>query len=174
MYGHCLQSDRQQRSGELTGRLMIIGPHARRFVRQSQWDCVNPLFFVGGDMNYLGLDDPEADWPRLQPHNRLARCLPRTSPDAPWIGDRAVGRVFRDGEMTDVAAHLADLHQDPGYRTPTCGGGIRLDQFHVTPALRPAIVDYRLVDTGDDSDHDGALVTLDLDLVDLTATLAYA
>ncbi|MCX5238989.1 hypothetical protein OG824_27695 [Streptomyces prunicolor] len=119
---------------------------------------------VGGDMNYLVLGDPEPDWLRFQPHNRVARCLPRTGPDARWIGDRAVGEVFRDGEMTDVAAHLADLRQDPGYRTPT-GGGIRLDQFHVTPALRPAIVDYHLVDTGADSDHDGALVTLDLDLV---------
>jgi len=45
---------------------------------------------------------------------------------------------------------------------------IRVDQTHVTPALVPAIQDYRLVDPHGNPDHWGTVCTLDLALTDLT------
>ncbi|MEV5843712.1 hypothetical protein AB0M32_17305 [Streptomyces sp. NPDC051985] len=128
---------------------------------------------AAGDMNHQGLTDPEPNWSALQPHHRVSRCLRREHPDDPWRGNPVVGQTFRDGDMTDVAVHLANLHQDPGFRAPTIHGFMRLDQFHVTPALRPAIVGYELVDTDDDNDHSGILAALDLDRADLTAARTY-
>lgn len=149
------------------------GPEAQLVVNRAY--RYGGIGLVGGDINHLPLDDPEPDWSLVQSHNRAGRCHRRTHPGEPWRGNRLVGEVFRDGEMTDVAGHLADLQQDPFLRQPTAvAGHIRVDQFHVTPALVPALVDYRLVDTGDGSDHDGVVATVDPGQADLSAVREYA
>lgn len=122
---------------------------------------------VGGDINHVPLGDEEIDWTLVKPYNRTSRCHRRKSPDEPWIGNRVVGETFRDGEFTDVAAHLADKLEDPSLRECTGKGGLlRVDQVHVTDSLVPAIGDYWRVDPGEDSDYYGVGVTLDLDRTD--------
>ncbi|MGF0173188.1 hypothetical protein ACQF36_22605 [Streptomyces sp. Marseille-Q5077] len=130
---------------------------------------------LGGDINHMPLGDEEPDWSLIQAHNRAARCLRREHPDEPWRGNRVVGQVLRDGEMTDVAAHLAELQEDSSLREPTGKAGrLRVDQCHITPPLVPALLDYWRVDPGDHADHYGIAVTLDLDQVDLSAARTYA
>ncbi|MBP2055433.1 endonuclease/exonuclease/phosphatase family metal-dependent hydrolase [Streptomyces griseochromogenes] len=127
---------------------------------------------VGGDINHMPLGDEEPDWSLIPPYNRSSRCHRRKSSTDPWCGNRLVGEVFRDGDMTDVAAHVADSRPDPSLRALTGKGGqLRVDQFHVTPALAPAIRDYRRVDTK--ADHYGIVATFDLDQVDLAAISTY-
>ncbi|MFJ9448340.1 hypothetical protein ACIRRH_41995 [Kitasatospora sp. NPDC101235] len=111
-------------------------------------------------------DDPEIDWTRVKPYNRASRCLRRENPGDPWVSNRAVGKTLRDADLTDVAAHLADTRPDPTLRRATGKhGGLRVDQIHTTPALAPAIVDYRTVEH-DHSDHLGVVAVFDLALVD--------
>ncbi|MGW0731764.1 endonuclease/exonuclease/phosphatase family protein [Streptomyces sp. NPDC002851] len=125
------------------------------------------IALVGGDINHMALGDPEIDWTLVQPYNRTSRCHRRKSPDEPWRGNRIVGETLRDAELTDVAAHLADLREDPTLRAHTGKHGLlRVDQTHVTPALLPAITDYQRVDPGPNSDHYGLLVSLDLERAD--------
>jgi hypothetical protein len=110
----------------------------------------------------------------VQPFNRMSRCRRRKSLDEPWQGDPVVGETFRDGEFTDAADYLADQRGDASLREPTGKHGlVRVDQAHVTPALRPAILDYRRVDPGSGSDHDGIEVVLDLDLIDRSHVREY-
>jgi len=86
--------------------------------------------------HYCPLGDPEPDWSTIQPYNRLARCLPRTSPQDPWQANTIVGQTLYSGGFTDVASHLADQRNDPTLRRPTGKhGGIRNDQIHVTRYL---------------------------------------
>lgn len=130
---------------------------------------------VGGDINHKPLGDEEPPWSLVPAHNRAARCLPRENPDDPWFGNPAVGRVFREGDMADAAAHLADQREDPQLRLPTGKTGrLRVDQIHVTPALVPTIANYRRVDPGEHADHFGTLTTLDLARTDLSAARPYA
>ena len=128
---------------------------------------------LAGDINHPTFDDPEPDWTRVPPYNRASRCVRRTG-DEPWRSNRVVGQSLRDADLTDVAAHLADLRQDPGLRAATGKAGlIRVDQVHVTLALRPAIRDYRMVESSF-SDHHGLLATFDLDAIDRDAVIDYA
>lgn len=80
-----------------------------------------------------------------------------------------VGQVLRAGGMTDVAAHLTEARSDPSLRRHTGAGLVRVDQVHVTPALLPAVTDYRLVDPRDARDHGGMVVTLNPTQVNPTA-----
>jgi endonuclease/exonuclease/phosphatase family metal-dependent hydrolase len=131
------------------------------------------LGMITGDINHLPVDDPEPDWTLVPPYNRTARCLRRESLREPWRGDRVVGQSLRDGEMTDVAAYVAALRGDGSLLAATGHAGlIRVDQQHVTPALRPAIEDYRLV-PADFSDHDGTLCTYDLAQLDRSLLREY-
>ncbi|MFE4397947.1 MULTISPECIES: endonuclease/exonuclease/phosphatase family protein [Streptomycetaceae] len=121
---------------------------------------------IAGDINHPTFDDPEIDWTKVKPYNRASRCLPREHPGDPWISNRAVGRVLRDADLTDIAAHLADARRDPALRRATGKhGGLRVDQIHVTPALTPAAVDYKVIEH-DYSDHLAVTTTFDLDRVD--------
>ncbi|WP_331732640.1 hypothetical protein OG613_48330 (plasmid) [Streptomyces sp. NBC_00015] len=122
---------------------------------------------VAGDINHCPLEDPEIDWEAVQPYNRTSRCLPRDSTDEPWRGNRIVGKRFRDGEFTDVGGHFKD-RQATGK-----AGLLRVDQAHVTPALRPALRSYKRVDPGSASDHYGISWELDLEAVDPTLIRAY-
>ncbi|MER6011523.1 endonuclease/exonuclease/phosphatase family protein [Streptomyces bluensis] len=129
---------------------------------------------VGGDINHMPLGDPEPDWSRVQPYNRTSRCLPREHPTDPWQGNRVVGQTLRDGEFTDVGGYVADLRGTPDLRKPTGKHGLlRVDQFHVTPALVPTIKDYWHVDPGPHSDHYGVATRLDLQQTDLSLVRAY-
>jgi endonuclease/exonuclease/phosphatase family metal-dependent hydrolase len=120
------------------------------------------IAMIAGDINHCTADDPEIDWTQVQPYNRSSRCVRRTSPNDPWLSDRIVGHVFRDGQFSDVAAHLSERRQDPALRAATGkSGGLRVDQAHVTAALVPAIEDYSLAKS-DFSDHHGIRITLDL------------
>ncbi|WBP92030.1 hypothetical protein [Kitasatospora cathayae] len=121
---------------------------------------------IGGDINHPTATDPEIDWTRVKPYNRASRCQRREHPGDPWVSNRIVGQTLRDADLTDVAAHLADQHNDPALRRATGKhGGLRVDQFHATPALTPAIVDYRTVEH-DYADHLGVVGVFDLALVD--------
>src|SRR5258708_31545932 len=103
----------------------------------------------------------------------MARCVRRSSPDEPWRADTIVGQTLRDGDLTDVAAYLADARDDIALRVPTGKAGlIRTDQIHVTPALVPAIRDYRLLESGF-SDHHGLVATLDLTQTDRSRVRQY-
>jgi endonuclease/exonuclease/phosphatase family metal-dependent hydrolase len=131
------------------------------------------IAIVAGDINHPTLDDEEPDWTLVQPYNRTSRCLRREGADDPWISNRIVARTFRDGEFTDIAAHLADQRQDPSLRRPTGKAGLlRVDQVHVTPALVPAVTDYRVVES-DYSDHRGLVFTLDLARADGSKIRSY-
>ncbi|MFF5264645.1 hypothetical protein ACFY4C_37455 [Actinomadura viridis] len=114
---------------------------------------------LGGDINHLPLGDDDPDWEALPPYNRSSRCLPCSSPDAPWIGNRVVGQVLATAPLVDVAGHFADETEDLTLRAPTAPGGIRVDQFHVTPNLVGSLRDYRQLPTA--SDHDAVVMTLD-------------
>src|SRR3569833_2199886 len=123
---------------------------------------------LGGDINHLPADpefDPDPDWSKVPEYNVGSRTNP-SEPDEPIAGDRIVGRTLRQGQMTDVALHLAKKNNDRSLCAPTGHGGIRVDQFHVTPALVPAICGYRTVDPQGYSDHSGILTTIDTELVD--------
>ncbi|WP_225850130.1 endonuclease/exonuclease/phosphatase family protein [Streptomyces sp. HPF1205] len=122
---------------------------------------------VAGDINHCPLDDPEIPWEEVPPYNRTARCVPRASADEPWRGNRIVGQTFRDGEFTDVAAHFGD-HQPTGK-----AGLLRVDQAHVTPAVRPALRGYRRLNPTDASDHYGITFDLDLTAVDADCIRTY-
>jgi endonuclease/exonuclease/phosphatase family metal-dependent hydrolase len=117
---------------------------------------------VAGDINHCPLEDPEVDWEAVQPYNRTARCLPRDREDDPWRGNRIVGKKFRDGEFTDVGSHFKD------WQATGKAGLLRVDQAHVTPALRPALRSYRRVDPGSASDHYGISWEIDLEAIDTT------
>ncbi|MEU5435454.1 hypothetical protein AB0G73_19035 [Streptomyces sp. NPDC020719] len=130
---------------------------------------------IGGDINHLPLSDPEPDWDHVPPYNRTARCLRRQHHDEPWRGNRIVGEVFRDADLTDAAAIQAVLHRDPALLAPTeKAGRIRVDQAHLTPALLPALDSYRRIDPGEHSDHHGIAFTLQLNRVETALTRAYA
>ena len=132
------------------------------------------LGIIGGDINHPPVGDPEPAWEQIQPYNRAARCVRRSEPDDPWRADTIVGQVFFDGDMTDVAGHLADTRGEPALRRATGkAGGIRVDQVHVTPALRPAIEEYEVVET-DYSDHRGLRVVFDFARVDRARLREYS
>lgn len=127
---------------------------------------------LAGDINHCTFDDPEPAWDQVPPYNRSARCLRREG-DEPWRSNRIVGQTLRDADLTDVAAFLADQRGDSSLRTATGKTGlIRVDQVHVTPALAPAIRDYRLLDS-DFSDHLGLIASLDLATIDTARLLRY-
>lgn len=162
-------------SREMPVPLVLMSTHltpysAEEAAQEAQMVCARAYRFggiavVGGDINHMPLGDTEIDWLLVQPYNRTSRCHRRASPDEPWRGNRIVGQVFRDGEFTDVAAHLADVRSDPALRAHTGKAGLlRVDQAHVTPALRPTIADYQRVDLGPLVDHYGFVVTLGLHL----------
>ncbi|MEU8272491.1 endonuclease/exonuclease/phosphatase family protein [Sphaerisporangium sp. NPDC049002] len=131
------------------------------------------LGVIGGDLNSCPVGDPEPPWAEVQPYNRMIRCLPRETPDEPWRANTIVGRTLTDGQMIDVAAHLADLRGDVSLRAATGRGRVRVDRFHVTAALRDAVVDYWRVDPDGASDHWGIVTVLDTDRVDLSQVRAY-
>ncbi|RCG19060.1 hypothetical protein DQ384_38700 [Sphaerisporangium album] len=124
------------------------------------------LGVLGGDLNCCPVGDPEPDWELVQPYNRMNRCLPRASAKEPWRANTIVGDKLAAAEMIDVAAHLADLRGDASLRAATGTGLVRVDQFHVTPALKDAIVDYYPVDPDGASDHSGIVTVLDTDRID--------
>ncbi|SBW27969.1 hypothetical protein FDG2_5484 [Candidatus Protofrankia californiensis] len=114
------------------------------------------------------MGDPEPAWERIPPYNRSSRTLP-SGPDGSPRANTIVGQVLCTGGMIDVAGHLADARSDPSLRRHTGAGLVRVDQVHVTPALLPAVTDYRLVDPHGASDHWGMVVTLNPTRVDPTA-----
>ncbi|WP_159056597.1 endonuclease/exonuclease/phosphatase family protein [Streptomyces yokosukanensis] len=162
---------------ELPASLVAISTHLTPYsaevaAQETQLLCARAyryggIAIVAGDINHCPLDDPEIEWERVQPYNRTSRCLPRASKDEPWRGNRIVGQKFRDGEFTDVGAHFED-RQATGK-----AGLLRVDQAHVTPALRPALRSYQRVDPGPASDHYGISWELDLAATDTTCIRAY-
>lgn len=127
------------------------------------------LAVIGGDMNHVPLADPEPDWSRARPYNRSARTHAVAVSGERPRGDRIVAATARQGDLTDVAAHLAETHGDPSLRAPTGHhGGLRVDWFLTTPALRPAISEYRRIETRPHTDHDAICVEIDEARIDLT------
>lgn len=131
------------------------------------------LGLLGGDVNHFpelvrgrqaraaGVpDEPDPDWDRMPSHNRASRCLIRDHPDDPWVADETVGKKLRDGDLVDVARHLALTRRDPSYLAVTGRHGrVRVDQAHATAALINAVTGYARHDTA--SDHYGISVTID-------------
>ncbi|TMQ84016.1 endonuclease/exonuclease/phosphatase family protein, partial [Actinomadura soli] len=114
---------------------------------------------LGGDINHMPVGDPEPDWDAVEPYNRSSRCLPRSSPDEPWRGNRIVGEKLGVA-LVDVAAHLADTTGRLDLRDPTATGGLRVDQFHVTANLRDALIEYEWLPAP--SDHHAIAMSLDM------------
>lgn len=118
---------------------------------------------IGGDINHVAPGDPDNDWAAVPPYNRSSRCHRRAEPADPWRANTIVGETLRDADLVDVAAHLADTTGDHRYRNPTGHhGGVRVDQFWITPNLLPALTGYRQITTPF-SDHDAIVATLDTD-----------
>ncbi|MGH3238800.1 MAG: hypothetical protein ACRDNL_00370 [Spirillospora sp.] len=117
---------------------------------------------MGGDINHPAPGDPEPDWDSVPPYNRSSRCHRRSHPDEPWRGNTLVGQTLRDADLVDAAAHMAAHTEDTGLLAPTARhGGIRTDQIWVTDNMTDAVADYRRIPTGQASDHDAILVTID-------------
>ncbi|MFJ2744814.1 hypothetical protein ACIO3O_34735 [Streptomyces sp. NPDC087440] len=183
-HGYCAPRVRP-RGIDLPVPLVVISTHLTPYATQAaaqeaQLLCARAykhggLGLIGGDINHLPLGDPEPDWERVPPYNRASRCLRRSTTSEPWQGDRTVGQVLQDADLTDVAAHLADLHNDPALRQITGTAGLlRTDQTHVTPALVPALTSYRTIDPGGYSDHWGTLCTLDLGRINAGSLREYS
>lgn len=118
---------------------------------------------LGGDINHCPPGDPDPDWTAVPPYNRSSRCLRRYDEHGePWRGNPIVGLTLRDGELTDVAAHIAGSTGSAESREPTGKhGGIRCDQLWVTKNMVGSILGYRKVKTGEASDHDAIVATFD-------------
>ncbi|SDH18316.1 Exonuclease III [Sinosporangium album] len=133
------------------------------------------LGLLGGDLNHVPLGDEEIDWSSVQPYNRSSRCL-LPAPEGPpvWRGNPIVAQTLRAADMTDVAAHVADSRGDHSLRAPTAiHGRIRVDQIHVTGALRPAILDYWVIADQDVSDHHPIVARFDLAKIDESKLAKY-
>ncbi|TDD31206.1 endonuclease/exonuclease/phosphatase family protein [Actinomadura sp. KC06] len=120
---------------------------------------------IGGDINHLPPGDPEPDWESVPPYNRSSRCQRRYLPDQEWCADREVGFTLADAGLLDVAALIATRQPAPGTAeellVPTGHhGGVRTDQIWVTDNMTEAVCDYRRVGTGQASDHDATLTTI--------------
>lgn len=121
------------------------------------------LGILGGDINHVAPGDPEPPWDQVSPADRASRTI---ASEPELRANRSVGQVLARGDMVDVAAHLADLRDEPELRAPTGHDGqLRGDQIHVTKRLAPAIIDCRRVSTWVDdvelSDHDAVVAVLD-------------
>ena len=124
------------------------------------------LGIIGGDINHVPLGDPEPDWSAVHPYNRTSRTV-----GDPPRGNTMVAELAQRGGLTEVGGYLADLRGDPSLRRPTGHAGLcRVDWFLTTPALRPAVVDYRVVATAPHTDHDAIAMDIDLDKIDHTLT----
>lgn len=124
----------------------------------------NDWGILAGDVNHVPLGDPEPPWEEISATDRAARTI---ASDPVLRANRAVGQVLARGDLVDVAAHLADIRNDPSLRAPTGHDGqLRGDQIWVTKRLAPAVIDYRRISTRVDdvelSDHDAVVATLDL------------
>ncbi|MBO3752116.1 hypothetical protein J5X84_39145 [Streptosporangiaceae bacterium NEAU-GS5] len=135
------------------------------------------------DANSGPIGDPEPDWERLHPHLRMIRAIPSIAPGhdpewrtkTVWRGNPIVSQALARCDMVDVAAHLADLRGDPALRAHTgVNGGVRIDQFHVTAALKLAIAGYWWVDMKDFTDHRGIVTEMDTSKSDLTKLREFA
>lgn len=152
--------------GPLTLVCAHLNPHSAAAASQEAQLLVQrvyrngPYGLIGGDLNHVPPGDREPDWEQVTAPNRASRTI---LGQTPLRADTSVGQALAAGDLVDVAAHLADVRGDPSLRAWTAPDGqLRCDQFHLTPALLPALVDYQRVDTGEDSDHDGVVMVLDL------------
>lgn len=118
---------------------------------------------IGGDINHCAPGDSEPDWDSVPPYNRSSRCHRRHRPSSePFRANHIVGQTLADGDLRDVAAHLATDNPCSGeLRAPTGRGGVRVDQIWVTANMVEAVLGYRQIDTGRASDHNAIVVTLD-------------
>jgi hypothetical protein len=116
---------------------------------------------VGGDINHFPLDNgaiPDPD--DIPPYNRSSRWI--RGGDGGYRPNRVVAHTLAAGGLTDVAALVAGRDGDPTLLEATGRGKCRVDAFHVTPPLVPAVVDY---------EHHLVQMTFDPTLVDLDAAL---
>ena len=91
----------------------------------------------------------------------------------PPITDRRPAHKFVQAGFVDVASYLYEKTRDDKYLEPTGdgAGGLRIDQFWVSKALAPAIVNYWTIDVPSEaSDHKGIAFELDTDRIDASAT----
>ncbi|MFC3998881.1 hypothetical protein ACFOVU_23370 [Nocardiopsis sediminis] len=67
---------------------------------------------------------------------------------------------------TDVARHLATVRGEAALLRHTGREGfLRVDQFHATEPLVPALLNYEVIHNPH-SDHDAILMRIDTDLID--------
>ncbi|WP_433464045.1 hypothetical protein [Spirillospora sp. CA-128828] len=120
---------------------------------------------IGGDINHCPPGDTEPDWDSVPPYNRSSRCHRRhLPPQEPFRANHIVGQTLADGDLHDVAAHLAtDNPSSTELRAPTGHGGIRVDQVWVTANMVNTVLGYRQIDTGRASDHNAIVVTFSTD-----------
>lgn len=122
---------------------------------------------IGLDMNFSPADDrgPGPGWQTQQPYNIGARAAydGQAAPDLHGLQpNRSVGRRFLKAGYNDAAALHFQATGDAAALEHTTNYD-RIDAVLVGARLAPAVVGYRRHPMRPDgSDHDGAVVTLDL------------
>ncbi|MFI0411836.1 hypothetical protein [Actinomadura sp. 3N508] len=121
---------------------------------------------IGGDINHLSPADTDPDWEAVPPYNRSSRCHRRLGPQEPWLGNPLVGQTLHDGDLLDVAALIAMRLNNPAadkelFAPTGHHGGVRTDQIWVTDNMTDAVLGYQRIDTGQATDHDAVVATID-------------
>ncbi|MBV2366194.1 endonuclease/exonuclease/phosphatase family protein [Streptomonospora nanhaiensis] len=140
--------------------LTTVGPEAAVPEAMRAADRVvrySPYGVLAGDINVHPLCDggQAPDPSTVKPLDYAARWTADGEPDR-----RVATGLYRAG-LVDVADYIARRTGNQAHYAATGHGGIRVDQAHVTRALVPMLVGYERIDTGDASDHDGFVVTVD-------------
>ncbi|MEN8649099.1 endonuclease/exonuclease/phosphatase family protein [Streptomyces sp. 21So2-11] len=135
---------------------------------------LGPYAIIGGDVNYPPQEGPEPDYVEMRPYNLGSRTvLTDPAEKAAPRPDRRVAWKLHANGFRDAAWELYQRTKDAALLAPT-GTDDRIDQIWVSAPLVPALVAYTLLDTPEDaSDHHGAMITLDTDLIDTTTPWTY-
>lgn len=128
-----------------------------------------PFAIIGGDCNCSPAKGPEPDYSSSKPYNLSARTVIDTGEDvkiADLKSNRKTAWTFIRGGFVDAADHLFGQTKDSSLLEPTAANE-RIDQFWVSQALAPAILEYSLTRLHPTStDHAGIVIKLDIDKVD--------
>ena len=140
-----------------------------------------PFVLLAGDGNYPPAADssPTPNYSEMRPYNIGSRTLMDWSKwdgsgMPPMLGpDRRVSRKFVHNGYVDVAQHLYNKTRDERLLAPTSTDD-RIDIAWVSRPLVPALVSYRRLPTPTGaSDHDGLVIVMDTDLINVSSPWIY-
>lgn len=131
-----------------------------------------PYVVAAGDTNYAPADENSSlpDFATMRPYNIGSRTLmpdpPGADPASSRRPDRRVNAKFLHKGYVDVAQALFERTGDPQLLACTAHDD-RIDVMHVSKPLAPALISYRRLHQPEEaSDHDGAVMTMETDLID--------